>query len=100
MNQLHKLMEVVNNLSAPAYMMLVVALSLAAYNLVMDFSVPMLLATLFSVAINVYNDNCLYSGKCHTWAWVVASMYVLGLVSAHVLRAVGKKNKRQEPYIC
>ena len=74
------LMKTVNKLSAPAYMMLVVALASAAYNLAMDLNVPVLLVTLLSVALAVYNDNCLVVGKCNTWAWVVAGLYVVGVV--------------------
>ena len=75
------LMKVVNELSAPAYMMLVVAVASTAYNLVMDMNVPVMVVTLLSVALAVYNDNCLVVGNCDVWAWVVASLYVVGVVA-------------------
>jgi fumarate reductase subunit D len=39
----------------------------------------MLLMTL-PIALSIYNINCLTSGKCNTWAWLVAAVAFLWVV--------------------
>tara|TARA_Y100000310_G_C20682015_1_gene816533 strand:+ start:2984 stop:3241 length:258 start_codon:yes stop_codon:yes gene_type:complete len=72
--------NVVKNLSAPAQLMLVSALVLVVHRTVVKFSLVHLVGTLLSVALMVYNNNCLVAGKCSAWAWVVAGLYVVGAV--------------------
>ena len=69
-----------NNLSSPSKLMLVVALVATLYNSVVQFNLAALLGTLVGVVIAVYNNNCLVQGNCATWAWVLAGLYVAGVV--------------------
>tara|TARA_Y100000310_G_C20682015_1_gene816532 strand:+ start:2653 stop:2949 length:297 start_codon:yes stop_codon:yes gene_type:complete len=67
----------IKNLSAPAQLMLVSALVLIVHYTVTNFNLSLFVGTLVSVAVMIYNNNCLVTGKCNTWAWVLVSLYII-----------------------
>ena len=42
-----------------------------------NFNAMVLGASVLAVAVSTYNINCLISGKCSSWASVLAVMYVI-----------------------
>tara|TARA_Y100000310_G_scaffold311730_1_gene358300 strand:+ start:100 stop:381 length:282 start_codon:yes stop_codon:yes gene_type:complete len=93
---MQKLLKAVDKLPASAHLVLVVALAVAAFHVVQDRDVASLAVALLGAAVVTYNNSCLVHGKCVEWAWVMAAVYVFGVVgNAAVRNQLNNNNNNQ-----